>query len=40
MKRPAFDRILSMAEMAVRQVWSTKILSPLNADNENLEVGE
>ena len=34
MKRPAFDRTLSMAETALLQVWNTKIFSPLNADNE------
>ena len=35
MKRPVFDRTLSMAETALLQVWNTKILLPLNADNEN-----
>ena len=37
MKRPVFDRTLSMAETAMLQVWNTKLLLPLNKDNENLE---
>ena len=35
MKRPVFDRTLSLAETALLQVRHTKILLPLNADSEN-----
>ena len=35
-----FERTLSMAETTLLLVWNTKILSPLNADHESLEVGQ